>query len=352
VTAGSIERMRAWQVVRSGRPSHALELRDLAIPDPGPREVLVRATTTVLNYNEIDGCRGRYLTVDPPMPYTLGMELVGVVDRVGPGAESWLGRRVVATAVGAFGAHAEFVTAPIDMVFDAPDRLDDLEAAAFYFPFHLAWLGLFTRGHLTAGQTVLVQAAAGGVGSAAVQLAVAAGATVIAVAGGAEKAALCAELGAQVVVDHRVDDFVAVVESTTGGRGVDLVFDGVGGEVGVRSLPCIGFGGTYMTVGFASGIEAEEIAWVTPRQLCFGSVSVGGVMLSYTSFPDAARAMSGFNIAPRSVGESIQTGLVELLDRGAIRPVIGRVVDFADLPAALDDMEERRTIGRTVVRLG
>jgi NADPH2:quinone reductase len=128
VTAGSIERMRAWQVVRSGRPSHALELRDLAIPDPGPREVLVRATTTVLNYNEIDGCRGRYLTVDPPMPYTLGMELVGVVDRVGPGAESWLGRRVVATAVGAFGAHAEFVTAPIDMVFDAPDRLDDLEA--------------------------------------------------------------------------------------------------------------------------------------------------------------------------------------------------------------------------------
>lgn len=341
--------MRAWQVVRHGAPSTALELRDVDAPVPAAREVLVRASASVLNYNEVDGCRGRYLTVDPALPYTLGMEVVGVVESAGPGAEEWMGRRVLATAAGAFGAHADLVVAPMDMVFDAPPSLDDVQAAAFFFPFHLAWLGLFTRGRLDEGRSVLVQAAAGGVGSAAVQLAVARGARVIAVAGGADKAELCRRLGADVVIDHTVEDFVAVVERETDGRGVDLVFDGVGGEVGRRSLRCVGFGGTYMTVGFASGIEAEEVAWATPRQLCFGNLSVAGVMLSYTSFPDAARAATGFNICPRSTGDDVHRALVELLDAGRIAPVVSDVVAFTELPAALDAMEQRRTTGRVVV---
>lgn len=309
----------------------------------------VRATASVLNFNEVDGCRGRYLTVNPPLPYTLGMEVVGVVESVGDGAEEWLGRRVVATAAGAFGGHADVVVAGVDMVFEAPDALDDVQAAAFFFPFHLAWLGLFTRGRLEPGQTVLVQAAAGGVGSAAVQLAVASGARVIAVAGGEPKAELCRSLGASVVVDHTTEDFVAVVEEATDGRGVDLVFDGVGGDVGERSLRCVAFGGTYMTVGFAAGIEAEELPWVTPRQLCFGNLSVGGVMLSYTSFPEAARSGTGFNIVPRSVGEEIHRRLTDLLDEGRIAPVVSAVVPFAALPMALDAMEDRRTTGRVVV---
>jgi len=341
--------VRAWQVVRHGRPSDALELREVTAPVAGPRQVAVRATTSVLNFNEVDGCRGRYLTVDPPLPYTLGMEVVGVVESVGDGAEEWLGRRVVATATGAFGAHADVVVAGVDMVFEAPDALDDVRAAAFFFPFHLAWLGLFTRGRLEPGQTVLVQAAAGGVGSAAVQLAVASGARVIAVAGGATKAELCRSLGAAVVVDHHLADFVAVVEEVTDGRGVDLVFDGVGGEVGERALRCVAFGGTYMTVGFAAGIEAEEQPWVTPRQLCFGNLSVGGVMLSYTSFPEAARSAAGFNIVPRSVGEEIHRAVTALLDEGRIAPVVSEIVPFSSLPMALDAMEDRRTMGRVVV---
>jgi len=341
--------VRAWQVVRHGAPSSALELREVDDPVAGPREVVVRAAASALNYNEIDGCRGRYLTVNPPMPYTLGMEVVGVVESTGPGAEHWRGRRVVATATGAFGAHAELVSAPMDMVFDAPTALDDEHAAAFLFPFHLAWLGLFTRGRLTAGQSVLVHAAAGGVGSAAVQLAVAHGVRVLAVAGGAVKVERCRAWGADVVIDHTVDDFVAVVAEETAGRGVDLVFDGVGAEIALRSLQCVAFGGTYMTVGFAGGIEAEEVAWVTPRQLCFGNLSVAGVMLSYTSFPDAARAASGFNIVPRAVGERIHADLCELLDAGRIAPVVSEVVPFAELPMALEAMEERRTTGRVIV---
>jgi len=341
--------VRAWRVHAAGRPSAVLHLDEVDDPAPGPGEVRVRTAATVCNFNEVDGCRGRYLTVDPPMPYVLGMEGTGVVDAAGPGAEAWLGRRVVATASGAFGAHAEAFVAPADMVFDAPADLDDVGAAAFFFPFHLAHLGLFERGRCAAGQTVLVHAAAGGVGSAAVQLAHAAGARVIAVAGGADKVALARDLGADVGVDHHSEDFVAVVDAVTDGRGVDLVFDGVGGETATRSLRCLTYGGLHLVVGFASGIEAEEEAAVTGRTLCFGNLSTGGVLLSYTSFPEAARRATGFNITPRSVGDAVHARLLALLDAGAIRPVVGGVVDFTDLPLALDAMEDRRTVGRTVV---
>jgi len=343
--------MRAWRVHRYGRPSEALDLDEIPEPEPGPGTVRVQSRATVLNYNEVDGCRGRYLTVNPGVPYTLGMEVLGVVDAAGAGAESWIGRRVVATAAGAFGAHAEAVIAPADMVFHAPAALDDAGAAAFFFPFHLAYLGLHERGQLQPGETVLIHAAAGGVGSAAVQLARAAGATVLATAGGPEKVEFVRELGADVVIDYRADDFVAAVNDATGGVGVDVVFDGVGGEVGDRSLDCLARNGRYLIIGFASGIEAEEVATVTPRRLCFGQFAILGVLLSYTSDPLAARQATGFNITPRAVGDTVHTRLLELLEAGRIRPIVGREVDFAELPAALDAMEDRSTIGRVVVHV-
>ena len=341
--------MKAWRVHRAGRPSYALQLDDIAKPEPGPGEVLVHTRGAALNFNEIDGCHGRYATINPPLPYTLGMEVLGIVDAAGPGADEWLGRRVMATAKGAFGGYAEWVVAPVDMVFDAPALLDDREAAAFFFPFHLAWLGVHERGRVQANEWVLVHAAAGGVGSAAVQLAAAAGARVIATAGGADKVASCREFGAEIAVDYRSEDFVAAVLEATGGNGVDLVFDGVGGETTVRSLQCMARNGRLMIIGFASAIEAEDEPTVTPRALCFGNVSIGGVLLSYRNDPSMTKQATGFNVVPRSVGDDIQHKLVSLLDAGKIRPIIGRTVDFSDLPAALDDMEDRKTIGRTVV---
>ena len=343
--------MKAWRVHRAGRPSFALRLDDIPKPEPGPGEVLVRTRAAALNFNEIDGCHCRYATINPPLPYTLGMEVLGVVEAAGAGADMWLGRRVMASAKGAFGGYAEWVVAPVDMVFDAPASLDDHEAAAFFFPFHLAWLGLHERGRLRADEWVLVHAAAGGVGSAAVQLAAAAGARVIATAGGPDKVARCLEFGADVALDYRRDDFVAAALDATGGNGVDLVFDGVGGETTVRSLRCMARNGRLMLIGFASAIEAEDEPTVTPRALCFGNVSIGGVLLSYRIDPSVTKRGAGFNVVPRSVGDEIQRSLVALLDAGKIRPVIGRTVDFADLPAALDEMEERKTVGRTVVTL-
>src|SRR6516162_3759568 len=107
--------MRAWQVTRHGPPTEALELHQVPDPTPGDGEILVRATASVLNYNEVDGCHGRYLTINPPLPYTLGMECVGQVVAAGPGAEGWVGRRVTASGRGATGAHADLVAASTAM---------------------------------------------------------------------------------------------------------------------------------------------------------------------------------------------------------------------------------------------
>ena len=126
---------------------------------------------TTLNFNDVDGVRGRYRTVAPPLPYIPGMEVLGVVEGAGAGAESWIGKRVVAIPDGAFGGYAELAVGPAAMAFEMPpaSQLADTPAAAVYFPFHLSWLALHERARIQAGETVLIHAAAGGVGSAAVR---------------------------------------------------------------------------------------------------------------------------------------------------------------------------------------
>jgi NADPH:quinone reductase len=342
--------VRAWQVVRHARPTEALELRAVAPPRPGPGDILVRTSASVCNYNEVDGCHGRYLTINPPLPYTLGMEFVGEVIEAGAGAESWVGRRVMGTGTGATGAHAELVVGPVDMAFDVPSELSDVEAAAFFYPFHLAHLGLHERGQLQAGETVLVHAAAGGVGSAAVQLAVAAGARVIATAGGPDKLEFARSLGADVAIDYRSGDFATAVLEATEGRGVDVCFDGVGGEVMTESLRCLGRNGRHLVVGFASGIEAEEVPMVNGRTLCFGNISLVGVILAYMD-PALIPPGSGLNPTPPEVGEQVHAHLVELLRDGRIKPIVGDVVPFEQLPEALERMEARTTMGRVVVQI-
>jgi NADPH2:quinone reductase len=340
--------MRAWRVHRFGEPGDALQLDELEEPTPGPGQMVVQTRTTPLNFNEVDGCFGRYRTVDPPLPYTLGMEVVGDVVEAGDGVERWLGRRVVATAVGAFGAHAQQVLVDADMTFDAPERLDDVEAAAFFFPFHVAHLALAERGHLQPGQTLLVHAGAGGVGSAAVQLGAALGARVIATAGNEEKLDLCRDLGAAVAINYHTDDVVATVLDATAGCGVDVVCDLVGGDTTVRTFPCVARGARYVLAGFSGGIEAEDRGMV-PRPILFGNFDLCGVMLSYRSDPLAAKRASGFNLFSRADGERVHAHLVELLDAGRIRTVVGRTAPWTELPAELTRMARRETVGRTVL---
>ena len=339
---------RAWQVTQYGRPSEALALVHVSLPAPGPGEVEVAVDASTCNYNEVDACHGRYLTVNPTLPYTLGMEFVGRVVRVGPGVEYWSGRFVMGMGKGATGSHAERAIGPIDTLFAVPEGMTAEEAAAFYFPFHLAYLGLHERGRLQQGETVLVHAAAGGVGSAAVQLAVAAGARVIGTAGSQQKCRLVQELGADEVIDYRSDDFVEAVLTATDGRGVDVCFDGVGGQTMMRSLRCLARSGRHLVVGFASGIEAEEVPMVNGRTLCVGNISILGVLLSYGD-PALVPPGSGYNPTPRDTGLRIHDELIGLWRAGRVRPLVGAVEPFEELPAALERMEDRSTVGRVVI---
>ena len=341
--------MRAWRVHRFGSPREALQIDEVdELTEVGFAQVVVRTATTPLNFNEIDGCFGRYRTVDPPLPYTLGMEVVGEVIRAGEGAEHWVGRRVVATAAGAFGAYAEQVLADADMVFDAPARLDDVQAAAFFFPFHVAHLALVERGRLQSGQTVLVHAGAGGVGSAAIQLAATLGARVIATAGSSEKLALCQELGAELALDYRTVDVADAVLDATDGRGVDVVCDLVGGDTTVRTFPCVAHGGRHVVAGFSGGIAAEDTG-IVPRPIVFGNFDLCGVMLSYRRDPIAVKRVSGYNVFSRAAGERVHAELVGLLDEGRIRTVVGRTAPWTGLPDELTRLADRETVGRTVL---
>ena len=218
-------------------------------------------------------------------------------------------------------------------------------------PFHLAALSLYRRARLEAGETVLIHAAAGGVGSAALQLARAAGAHTIALAGSVEKARFCAQLGADVAVDTSATDFVAAAIEATGGRGVDVAFDTVGGDITTRTYGCMAFGGRHVLAGFASGIEAEDEGGLVPRPILFGNFSLVGVCLAYVDDPVAVKQAAGSNFLSHADAEGLHAEIIDLLARGAVRPLVGLDVPFTELPAALDAMERRQTVGRIVVRV-
>ncbi len=332
-----------------GEPLDALRLDEVAAPIAGPGEVLVRVAAATLNFNDVDGVRGRYRTVAPPLPYTPGMEVLGTVESTGPGAEDWLGKRVVAIPSGAFGGYAELAVGPAAMAFEMPPaaELADTPAAGIYFPFHLSWLALHERARLQAGETVLIHAAAGGIGSAAIQLASAAGARVIATAGSPAKLDLCRSLGASVAIDYTASDFVTEVLEATDGRGVDVAFDSVGGDVTTKTFQCMAFNGRHLLVGFASGIEAEDEG-IIPRPVLFGNFSLFGVCHAYVDDPSALKEMTGYNFPSHADGERIHAQVLELVANGIVRPVIGSEVTFTDLPQTLQAMADRQTVGRNV----
>jgi NADPH2:quinone reductase len=341
----------AWRVHQYGPPHEVLQLDDVDEPQPGDGELKIRVTSVTLNFNDLDGIHGRYKTVPRPVPYIPGMEVLGVVEECGPGAEAWRGRRVVAIPSGAFGGYAEYVVAPASMAFEMPSAMAEPEAAAIFMPFHLAWLALYERAKLQAGETLLVHAGAGGAGSAALQLGVNAGARVFATAGSPEKTKLCLELGAELAINYRDTDFVAAVLDATGGRGVDVAFDAVSGDVTLQTFKCMAFNGRHILAGFASGIEQEDEGLV-PRPVLFGNFSLVGVCHAYVDDPVTFKNLTGgFNFPSHHDGERLHEQLLALFAAGQVRAIVGQEVPFSDLPAALRAMEARQTVGRTVVRL-
>jgi NADPH:quinone reductase len=276
------------------------------------------------------------------------MDVCGVVDKVGPGAETWLGRRVVAITKTALGGIAQYALAEAVSVFDAPESFDDAEATAFVLTFQASHLALIRRGRLQAGETVVVHSAASGLGTAGIQLAKAVGARVIAVAGGPEKAAFCTSLGPDLVIDHTAEDFVDAVLAATGGVGADVVYDLAGGEFVAPSWQCTAREGRYLAVGFADD-EDNGMTGRPLRMACIGNIDIVGVMLAWVVSVDPGMRRFGFNPFGREVAEEIHGDLLRLAAEKKIRPVVGRRVAMEDAGAALDDHEARRSVGRTVV---
>ena len=284
-----------------------------------------------------------------PPPFTLGMDVCGVVDAAGEGEDGWLGRRVVAMTKQSLGGMAEAAIAPAQTVFDAPEELDDVEAAAFTLPFHTGYLALHERARLAAGEALLVVGGASGVGTAVIQLGVAAGARVIAAAGGPEKGRFCAGLGAELTIDYLTEDVFERVMAGTGSRGADVVCDMVGGERTETVWTCVGHGGRYVPVGFNDDLESG-LTGRPLRKVSMGNFAVVGVILWYGEVPIEFRRF-GVNPFPPETGPRVQAALCSLLAAGHIRPVIGRRVSMTQVAEALEDHSARRTTGRTVVDL-
>lgn len=345
--------MRAWRTHEWGQPSEVLKLDTVPVPVPGDGELLVHNQALPLNLNDMERVTGGNMMVRPELPLIPGMEVLGVVDAAGRGVETWQGKRVAAMSRAATGGWAEYSICPAVSAFEIPGDIPLPDAAGLYFPFHLAYLGLIDRAALQAGESVLVHAGAGGAGSAAIQLARHRGARVFATVGTEAKRALCDELGADVVIDYEQQDFVQIVMDETQQRGVDVVFDGVGEAVFEKSMNCTAYNGRYVMVGFASDKTRADEPFVVPRRLLAGNLRLCGVLLSYA--PDSAipalKQGMGWNFCSSDLGASIMNEVVDLVRSGAIRSVIGRVVGFEAIPAEIEALSARATVGRTVALL-
>lgn len=328
--------MKAWQVHDVGEPTAVMSLDDVAVPTPRPGEVLVRVGATALNFPDVLMARGEY-QIKPELPFTSGIEVCGTVLACGEGVFGFAkGDRVFGLTVLPAGGFAEAALVDSTVTFPAPPDLDDAEAAALFVSYQTSWFALHRRARLAPGETLLVHAAAGGVGSAAVELGKAAGARVIAVVGGEDKAAAARALGADVVVDRYVEDFVAVVNEVTGGKGADVVYDPVGGDAYTRSTKCIAFEGRIVLVGFAGG----EIQSARLNHALIKNYSILGFVWGRyrRTYPAMVRECNG--------------ELSRLVAEGKIRPLVGERLGFEEIPAALARLAGGKNIGRFVFVAG
>ncbi|MBW2715097.1 MAG: NADPH:quinone oxidoreductase family protein [Deltaproteobacteria bacterium] len=308
-----------------------LRVSDIPEPEAGPGALQVEVRAAGCNFFDTLIVQGKY-QVKPDFPFTPGGEISGVVKNVGEGVEGFaVGDRILAgLQVGGF---AETAVVPASLAHRLPEGMSFEEGAAIPIIYPTSYAALIFRANLQAGETLLVHAAVGGVGSAAVQIGKALGARVIATVGGGEKAEIARDLGADEVIDYRVDDFVARVNEITDGNGADVIYDPVGGDVFDGSLKCIAWNGRLIVVGFAGG----RIPEVKANRILLKNIAVTGVHWGAYLFKEPARVPETFE------------GIFSLYRDGKIKPLIYNSYALEDLPSALAELASRKTHGKLII---
>jgi NADPH2:quinone reductase len=323
--------MRAWQVQGAGEPMDVLHLVELEPPEPGPGQVRIRVTAAGIGLPDVFMCRGTY-PLTPPLPFTSGQEATGTVTAVGEGVDIPIGTRIM--CVTAFwqghGSFAEECLVAADSTFPVPDGLSDAEAAGFWIPHLTGWIGLVDRGQLAAGDWLAVLGASGGSGIAAVQLGHALGAQVIAVVSDEERAAFCRQLGADATLNRRDGPLAPALREATGGHGVDLIYDPVGGAAAEDAAGALARYGRLLAVGFASG------AWpsLATHNLVVTNTSLVGVFAG------------GY---AREELDAIFANLAGLIGEGRVRNAVTATIPFDGLNDALHRMAQGGVVGKWVL---
>jgi len=302
-------------------------------PVPGPDEVLIRVAGAGVNRPDVLQRNGTY---PPPAGASdiPGLEVSGTIAAVGPGVRQWKVADAVCALV-AGGGYATMCVAPARQCLPVPIGLDLVSAAAIPETFFTVWTNVFERGRLRAGETALFHGGTSGIGTTAIQLAAARGATVLATAGSDEKCRACEDLGAKQAINYRTADFVEAVKELTGGKGVDLILDMVGGSYVGRNLKALATDGRLVLIGFMSGESASPVDFrgILARRL----------------------TITGSTLRPRTVSEkgqiadALRTEVWPLLDRGVVKPVVYRVFPLARAADAHRTMESSEHIGKIVL---
>ncbi|MFC4639421.1 NADPH:quinone oxidoreductase family protein [Deinococcus hohokamensis] len=321
--------MRGMLVERLGAPD-VMELRELPVPEPGPGHVRVKVEAVGINFADALAVAGEYLT-RTRVPYTPGMEFAGTVDAVGEGVSGVQpGTRVA--CLGGTGALAEYAVVPAAGIIPVPQSLSAAQAAAFPVSYFTAYHALNTLGQAKAGQWVLVQAAAGALGTASIQLAKAMGLQVVAMASTDEKLELARGLGADVTLLQDDPERVQKVKAATGGAGAALVLEVVGGARFQESLSMTATRGRVIVIGNAS----RETALLHPAELMKRNLTVTGLWLT---------SMMSDLVATREAAQE----LTRLVASGQVTPQVGPTYALADSARAFQDLLDRKTTGKVII---
>jgi putative PIG3 family NAD(P)H quinone oxidoreductase len=325
--------MKAVEIAQPGGPD-VLRVAERPRPEPRAGEVLVRVAAAGVNRPDLMQRQGRY----PPPPGASdipGLEIAGTIETVAADVTTWqAGDRVCALVSG--GGYAEYAVAPAAQCLPVPSGFRMVDAAAMPETFFTVWHNVFERGHLAAGETLLVHGGASGIGTTAIQLARAFGARVLATAGSAEKCAACAQLGAERAIDYRAEDFVTAVREATGGRGADVILDMVGGDYLARNLACLAVEGRRVQIAVQKGARGElDLLAVMQKRL-----TLTGSTLRPRPVEDKA-----------AIARALRERVWPLLEGGRVRPVIFETFPLARAADAHRVLESGQHIGKVVLTL-